>query len=191
MKKLFHKQNITEVKRGDILVSEPLLPDENFSRSVILICDVTEGSHMGFVINKPQEDKLQDLIDGYENYDKEVYYGGPVEEDFIQTLHTSQGVTGAVNLGNDVFWGGDFEQIKERVNLGLESLDDYWFYRGYSGWAEGQLELELQENSWLVLKHDLFELMTTPFQDVWKKCMAWLGEEYEFMSKFPSNPRLN
>lgn len=189
--KVFHSQNITNVKKGDILISEPLLPDENFSRTVILICDDTNDSHMGFVLNKYEEEKLEDLIDGYENFDKEVFYGGPVQEDFIQTLHTSHGVEGAINLGNDVFWGGDFEQIKERINLGLESMEDYWFFMGYSGWSEGQLKQELEDNAWLVLKHDLFEVMTTPIDKLWKQCMGWLGKEYEIMSKFPSDPRLN
>ena len=191
MIKLFHKQNITKVSKGDLLISEPLLPDENFSRTVVLICDDTEDSYMGFVINKPHDEKLQDLITGYEDFDKTIFNGGPVQRDFIQTLHVSEGVEGAIHLGNQVFWGGDFEQIKERINLGLETINDYWFFIGYSGWADGQLSAELAENSWLVLKHDLKEVMNTPPEKLWKQCMSWLGKEYELMSKFPSDPRMN
>ena len=39
-------------QRGDLLISEPYLPDPNFERTVILLCEHDENGSIGFVLNK-------------------------------------------------------------------------------------------------------------------------------------------
>ena len=69
----FPSQQVKKVKKGDFLISEPLLPDKNFSRTVILIADDTDGRHIGFVINKIHQDfKLDDLILEYSGKERDI-----------------------------------------------------------------------------------------------------------------------
>ena len=52
--------------KGKILISEPFLGDPNFSRSVILLLEYSsENGAVGFVLNKPTDLFMSDMIDDY------------------------------------------------------------------------------------------------------------------------------
>lgn len=188
----FPKQDITNIKVGDILISEPMLPDGNFSRTVILICDDTADSHLGFVLNKPYEKQnVEDLLGDFEGVNRQVFIGGPVQQEIIQVLHKCATVEDAIPLGDGIFWGGNFDQIRSQLLVYGDNQDDFWFYVGYSGWQPGQLKKELIENSWLVLRHDLQTILSIPVEDLWKKSIRYLGKEFEILTKFPVDPNLN
>lgn len=190
--KVFHNQDISDVKVGDLLISEPLLPDESFSRSVVLICDATDDTHFGFVINKAFEgSKLQDVAAGFENFDKDLLIGGPVQQEYLQLVHCYGWIEGAHPIKDGYYWGGDFEEIQHLIQQGRCSMNDFWFFLGYSGWSEGQLKKELSENSWLVSSQKLDEVMCLPLEKIWKKSIKSLGSKFHRMSDFPIDPRLN
>ena len=48
----FVNDNLIEPEPGDILISEPYLPDPNFKRTVVLICEHDENGTVGFVLNR-------------------------------------------------------------------------------------------------------------------------------------------
>lgn len=189
---LFPNQNIKKIQKGDFLISEPLLPDENFSRTVILVVDDTEGAHIGFVINKIYEaNTLRELIDEYDGVDMPINDGGPVQKEIIQVVHQNANVRDSILIKDGVFWGGDFDQIRDLILTGLVSDNEFNFFIGYSGWGEGQLQEELSEKSWLVLRHNIGEILAMKKEDIWTKCIQLLGERFEHIAKFPVNPRLN
>ena len=190
--KVFHSQNIEEVEVGDILISEPLLPDSNFSRSVILICENRDDSHFGFILNKPLIDvRIQDMVVDYQGFDREAFLGGPVQQDHLQCIYTDSSINNSLELKDGFYWGGDFDEISQRIVTGENSINDFWFYLGYSGWGKGQLREELKVNSWLVSKHNLKEVFGFPSSQLWAKSLSDLGREFEMMSRFPVDARLN
>ena len=75
------------LKKGHLLIAEPsIIGDMSFNRSIIIIADHnTEGS-IGFILNKPLDFTLQDLIPEIEIPFK-VYNGGPVEQDNLYYIH--------------------------------------------------------------------------------------------------------
>jgi putative transcriptional regulator len=46
---------------------------------------------------------------------------------------------------------------------------------GYSAWAEGQLESEISENSWLTVQADPAVIFDTPIEQRYEKALALLG----------------
>jgi putative transcriptional regulator len=48
----FVNDNLIEPGPGDLLISEPYLPDPNFERTVVLICEHDENGTVGFVLNR-------------------------------------------------------------------------------------------------------------------------------------------
>jgi putative transcriptional regulator len=189
---LFPLQEPKQIKKGDLLISEPLLPDSNFARSVILICDDTNQEHIGFVINKIYPNyRLNHLVTMFEQIDKEVRLGGPVQQNVIQVLHKNPSISETCDVSDGIYWGGDFDEIRNKILTNEMSIDDTWFFLGYSGWYKNQLKKELEENSWLVLRHDLSEIMSFHPEEIWKKCVLLLEKKFHFMTKFPTDPRLN
>ncbi len=48
---------------------------------------------------------------------------------------------------------------------------------GYSAWAEGQLESELAQNSWLTVEADLSVIFDTPIEQRYDQALRLLGLE--------------
>src|SRR5436309_3251192 len=78
-----------ELKAGQMLLSEPFMFDENFRRTVVLICDHTiESGTVGLILNKPVNLKLNELIEDFPPFSGKVFLGGPVGTDGLQFLHS-------------------------------------------------------------------------------------------------------
>ena len=74
-------------KKGDLLFAEPtILGDISFNRSVILLTNHSKDGSIGFILNKPLNFLLSDLIPEVEQEFK-VYNGGPVEQDNLYFIH--------------------------------------------------------------------------------------------------------
>jgi putative transcriptional regulator len=71
----------TKPKKGDLLIAEPsIIGDMSFNRSIVLLADHNNEGSIGFIINKPLEYTISDLVPEVEAPFK-VYNGGPVEQD--------------------------------------------------------------------------------------------------------------
>ena len=68
-------------EKGQLLIAEPsIIGDLSFNRAVILLADHNALGSVGFILNKPLDYNLKDLIEGTEST-IQVYNGGPVEQD--------------------------------------------------------------------------------------------------------------
>ncbi len=179
--------------KGDLLISEPFLPDPNFERSVILLCEHNAEGSLGFVLNKPTDLKLQDALDEVSDFDKTLYTGGPVQRDTLHFIHKSAVLADrAEHLGNGIYWGGDFEKLLTMMNTRQISPEELKFFVGYSGWAAGQLEAELKQNSWIVCKAASEQQVFRMSPDMlWRQILASMGGKFKMYSNYPIDPRLN
>jgi len=178
---------------GKILIAEPFLKDAYFSRSVVLLAEHnTEGS-FGLIINKPISNlKVSEVIKDFPQIDCPVYLGGPVKNDSVFYIHScGELIENSTRINDNLYFGGDVEQIKEMIMLNKISGNEIKFYIGYSGWNPKQLEKELKEKSWLVVdckNHNFLE--DTP-QVLWNNILKKMGNEYMYWSLSPIDPQLN
>ena len=189
----FHTHTNFKPERGDLLISEPFLPDPNFERSVVYLCEHDENGSFGFVLNQVSQVTLEEVIEEVEHSDAPVYVGGPVERNTMHFLHRSDLLKeDSKEICNGIMWGVNFENLLTLINTYQMDFDDIKFFVGYSGWSPGQLEEELKSNSWIIYKSaekDLvFDLSS---KDLWKQAMSELGGKYRMMSNYPTDPRLN
>lgn len=188
----FDYTNPVEPKKGCILVSEPYLPDPNFERTIILLCEHNAEGSFGFVLNKPSSAKITDIMDSIKNFDTQVYVGGPVQQDTLHYIHRLHKLEGSVEIGEGIYWGGNFEQLNLLLNSKQIAPDDLKFFLGYSGWSEGQLEEELKANSWIV-SGDVDDklIFETNAEIMWQKALKAMGGRFSVYSNYPVDPRLN
>lgn len=182
-----------KAKKGCILISEPFLPDPNFERTVILICDHNSEGSVGFVLNRAADIKLGDIIDEFAEEDKDLYIGGPVEQNTMHFIHRiDHQLDGSLDLGEGISWGGDFEILKLLINTKQASLDNIRFFLGYSGWAPKQLQREINEKTWIVYHPEsLLEIWSMEPTDMWRFILKKMGGKFKMMSNYPIDPRLN
>jgi putative transcriptional regulator len=182
--------NDVKPELGKILISEPLLNDVYFSRSVVYLIDDIDESFMGLVLNNPSEIKLRDVVEGFEDASHKLYIGGPVEPDVLFYIHTSSLVTGADLIANGLYFGGELDEIRELVKCGVLNEENIKFFLGSSGWAPGQLNEEISFNSWLVANCD-DDFIFCDDSVMWQNSLNFVESRYKIWKNFPLDPELN
>lgn len=148
---------------GKILIAMPGMEDPRFTRSVIYICAHSEDGAMGIILNQLADQisfadllvQLDILPEGDEIRlpapvaHMQVHRGGPVETGRGFVLHSEDFYLDSSTLPiNDGICLTATLDILKAIAEG-DGPDQAILALGYSGWAPGQLEAEIQANGWL------------------------------------------
>jgi putative transcriptional regulator len=177
---------------GQFLISTPHMVDPRFKEQVIFLCAHNKEGAMGVAINNPNQEisMMEVLLSTNIPLPKgplpPVYTGGPVEMESGFILYSSD------------YEAGHSLKVTPKISLSRESklLEDiskgrgpsnYLFLLGYAGWAPGQLEVELMDNSWLIVPGDLNVLFNTPDELKWKQAAGRYGINISIFSNIVGN----
>lgn len=179
-------------EKGKILISEPFLPDTFFNRSIVYLTDHSPQGSVGFILNKRVDIKMSSAVTGFDNWDDNLNMGGPVAHDTLHYLHSMGNfIPDSIHVDSNIYWGGDIDFIRDLVKAGKISRAQIRFFTGYSGWSAGQLERELQENSWVIAKVKPDIIMNNRGDDTWKMVLRSLNNKYRMWAEFPDSPEMN
>jgi putative transcriptional regulator len=184
--------NDKKLVAGNLLIAEPFLADPNFSRAVILLCEHNGEGSVGFVLNRPIQISISDLLPNLASNELNVSQGGPVQLDTLHMLHRLPSMLGGNEIAKGVYWGGSYETLEKAVyDDSIPHNTDLKLFLGYSGWAAGQLEKEIEEGSWMVVDATRNILFETEPKSIWKSSIGLLGAQYGYLANMPLNPQLN
>ncbi len=185
--------NTVAAASGRLLISEPFMLDPNFKRSVILLAEHSSDGVMGYVLNHQSEYLLGDLLPDISYSEIPVYVGGPVSNNTLHFIHRCpEKIDGGTEIYEGVYWGGNFETVKQLVTSYQLNEDEIRFFAGYSGWSQEQLDNELNENSWMVAdQYNIDALFVNEEHNMWKEVIVGMGKRYAHIANFPENPTLN
>lgn len=177
---------------GKVLIADPFLQGAYFGRSIVLLTEHNEKGSVGLVLNKSTRFYPDEVIEDLLSFEGELFIGGPVASNTLSFLHTlGPVVPGTEQVTPTVCWGGDFDHLKKMINQGEATSKSVKFFAGYSGWAPGQLDAEIAENSWVVSTLEEAQIMARDVDDSWEKAMVHLGDIYKTWTNFPRNPSFN
>lgn len=186
------KANDLKPSKGKILISEPLLADNYFKRSVVLLAEHNKEGSFGIIMNKPIDNKFNEIVTDFPDYGGQLFLGGPVSNSSLFFIHTlGEQVENSLEIMDGLFWGGDIESVRELMMLKQLEPNQIRFCVGYSGWGNKQLEEELQRNSWLVSGLPAKALMNTEPDKLWEYALKKMGDDYSYWENFPTDPGLN
>lgn len=178
--------------KGNILLSEPFLRDPNFARSVVLLTEHNEEGTIGFILNKPISYRINEIVDDFPEFDAPVYMGGPVQRDSLHFIHRIEALAEEGDeVAPGVYWGGDFEKLKDMIRIGVVLPSDIRFFVGYSGWGPKQLEDEMQMKSWIVSSRSDKFAFADRSESLWGEILQAMGGKYRAMAHYPVDPSLN
>jgi putative transcriptional regulator len=176
---------------GCILVAKPYLGDANFERTVVFLCEHSEQGSFGLVLNQPTPFMLNDALEESFYSDMPLRIGGPVGRNTLHFLHRLGHISNAVEVLPNLFWSGDFEEIKTLLRIGSIQPNDVQFFVGYSGWSPQQLQHEYDQQSWVLANTDADFVLNTAPDVMWREVLKRMGGEYKVMANMPLDPRLN
>lgn len=178
-------------EQGKILMSEPLLTDSIFSRSVVLLVSEDKDNHVGFILNKPADIEIHEIVKDFPIIDSNVSFGGPVQTDAVYYIHTvGELIPGSIKIKEGLYWGGDFNRLKMLIEENVIKSYQIRFFIGYAGWDKGQLKGEIQQNNWLISDIVQNDAMISD-EKLWTKMLFKLGGKYKLWNNFPQSPDLN
>lgn len=185
---------MAESLAGKLLVASLRITEPTFFRTVVLMCAHDENGALGVVINRPlKTEAVSAHLPQFVPLVREpgcVFSGGPVEtssalalgrwKDWIITP-TPNAVIGRVGL---LDLGKPIEEMEA-------AIDEVRLFAGYSGWGAGQLEGELQEESWFVVDATPEDAFTREPETLWRDVLRRQPGKLAMFAYAPRDPGVN
>ena len=164
-----------------LLVALPMLDDPNFARSVTLVCQHDDNGAMGVVVNRASEYTLGEVLaqmqidsDDVELLVSPVLNGGPVHPERGFVIHDdARAWDSSLRVGDGLYLTTSRDILESRARG--EGPANAVVTLGCAGWAAGQLESELAENSWLTVPADAELVFQLPLEHRWQGAAARIG----------------
>ena len=181
---------------GQCIVAMPSLQDNPFTRSVVYICAHSADGAMGIILNRPAKGvNFADLLlqlDVIKAEDR-INLAGPAEHMRVLTGGPVDASRGFVLHSPDYHVEDSTLNIDESVSLTAtldilraiarnEGPTSAVLALGYAGWAAGQLEQELQTNSWLICPADAAILFDNAHESKYERALEAIGVDLAFLS---------
>ena len=175
------------------LIATPAIKDPIFASSLVYMCEHSEQGSMGLVVNHETSQVLGDIFaqldiscDNEAICQQPVYIGGPVQLEQGFVLHSGGGRwQNTVEVANGIHLTSSLDILKD-IAAG-RGPEDYLVILGFSGWASGQLESELQQNSWLTSSCSADLLFHEKPEDKWQVAFDSLGFDINSLSPVSGN----
>jgi putative transcriptional regulator len=176
--------------QGKLLLASPRLADPNFSRTVVLMIQHNAEGALGLILNRPLEITVrqaceQSLGDDCE-VDELLHQGGPCEGP-LMVVHGNE-----LEKDADVIPGVFFTTERAKIEALLkQQIALARYFVGYAGWSAGQLEAEMEIESWIVADAAPdFIFQGQP--DLWTKLMRGrILQRWVDPSRIPDDPSVN
>jgi putative transcriptional regulator len=179
---------------GRLLVASPQLREPTFARTVVLLLDHGGEGAMGVVLNRPMEVEVAVVLPGWQPWTTSpglLFEGGPVGLDSALGLVGLPGTTGGVSGVRRISPALGLVDLDAEPAQVVPGLSGLRVFAGYSGWATGQLEGELDEGSWLVLDAEARDAFTDTPGDLWRSVLRRQGGGTAFLASYPVDPERN
>lgn len=167
---------------GHLLIAMPNLADPNFWQAVVLlgVHSDDEGA-FGLIINRTLDIDLHEILTelGEEAVPGElpdVFGGGPVQPSHGFVLYErGQHVVAddEIAVSDSIVVSGSTETLARLTRAAGDRR--YFLLLGYAGWYPGQLEREIEENSWVVAPLDTSIVFDVPVEERWAAALKSIG----------------
>ena len=141
-----------DLSRAVMLVATERLAGSSYQEVVLVVAPLAEGGHIGFIVNRPTNVKLEALFPEHEPSRKvldPVYIGGPVLSDGIFAIarKAPQGAAQVVPLMPGLVAVLDAASLDRVIET---EANDARYFAGLMVWRPGELEGEIREGAWRV-----------------------------------------
>ena len=180
---------------GRLLVASPLLTDENFYRTVVLICGHSADGAFGLVLNRALPVPVRELLPAWGSRVVDpptIFRGGPVlTERALALARVAPHIDGEALTGWDRVAGTvgllDLD-VHPSALAGIEALR---IFSGHAGWSAGQLEGELMGEAWFVVNSAPEDAFDPDPDGLWRRVLRRQAGRLALFADYPADVTLN
>lgn len=158
--------------KGMLLVANEQLTDPRFHNRVILLIQHDTQGTAGLVINRPSRLLLDAVLpedSKLAGQGRTLSYGGPVEpQTLLALVKVRNHPPEPAEKVFDNLYVTAVDVLDEWPDFAGEVLD-YRAFVGYTGWASGQLDAELQRGGWHLLPADEQSVFAGDGAQLWER----------------------
>jgi putative transcriptional regulator len=162
-----------------LLLAMPQVVDPFFHKSVVLLLHHEEEGSFGFIVNRPTEIRLTEILTGMEvawqgTQAAVAHFGGPVQPQLGTVLFTPG--SAETEAASEVLPGLSITQhIGDLARLAETPPDEFRLFLGYAGWDSGQLIQEILRNDWLTAPVRADLIFAPDPEQVWSEALRSVG----------------
>ena len=178
--------------KGQLLIASPKIVDPNFRRTVVYMTEHGEDGSMGLVLNRAAAATVAEAVPELEwiaDPGDPVHVGGPVAAGSVIVLaEFDEPSRSALLVERDL--GFVPAEVEDREEFAA-TLRRTRVFAGHAGWGPGQLEAELEEDSWILEPAAREDVFTDDPDELWSAVLRRKGRDYVLLATMPEDPSLN
>lgn len=185
---------MAESLAGKLLIASLRITEPTFFRTVVLMCAHDDNGALGVVINRPlKEEAVARHLPRFEPFAREpavLFSGGPVETSAALALARWKPILD-IPAPNMVVGRTGLLDLSRPLEEVAEGLEEVRLFAGYAGWSGGQLEAELQEESWFVVDAAEADVFSANPAELWRQVLLRQPGKLAMFAYAPKDPAVN
>ncbi|MFM2296798.1 MAG: hypothetical protein RL117_505 [Verrucomicrobiota bacterium] len=173
---------------GSLLFASPALRGGPFERAVILLSQHSaEDGAFGLILNQPSGQVVGDVLQDASFHPLRhlsVHHAGPVADDQLFFAALWWDGKKGLRLAQQISAEEAIIQQKKSGTLVRAFI-------GYSGWSPGQLEDEIEQNTWIATPTPSQLLGLSHDRSLWFEALRALSPFHRLLAEAPQNPAAN
>lgn len=162
--------------KGLFLVATEQLDSTSFRQTVILITHFSPHGATGLAINRPSDVPLHEAfpeIGPLQPSADILFLGGPVSGNVISILvRTPHPGDGMQHIAADLYFATGQTALEQPIDAATR------IYAGYTGWAPGQLQAEVERGDWVVMENDPQIIFEENAESLWVRLYRTLSGKW-------------
>lgn len=150
---------------------------EPFSRAVVLLVRHNEDGALGLILNRRTSAELKEtwskLSEVPCHREAPIFLGGPCEGPLV-ALHTYEFLL-EIEVMPGLYFAAGRDKLESLAAQKDDANSNVKFFAGYSGWAAGQLEVEIERGSWSVMPAQL-EHVFSHEDELWTRASRFVAD---------------
>jgi putative transcriptional regulator len=178
--------------RGQFLLDGGNLAGSWFQRTVVLICQHNAEGAFGLVLNRPAGAQVGDALEGdlpEVLKGMPLLFGGPVQTGALSFLRSELFLPDASIMPN-LELGHSLEELLEFAG-DFSAGRQLKVFAGYAGWSPGQLDSEMERESWITHPATLELVFDSDPSTLWQRILRLKGGLYRLLADAPEDPLSN
>lgn len=161
--------------KGRLLVATPLLTDPNFAGTVVLLCRHDASGAFGVILNRPLDTEAVEIVPEWAGHcapPAVLFDGGPVRRSSALALGLDLDAARLPMPGWTAVQGpvGLVDLRAEPASLS-PTIEHIRIFAGSSGWDAEQLDREIRDDAWFVVRSRASDVFTPEPDTLWREVL--------------------